>query len=92
MRGEIITCTIVEREAAPTGFEWCAPYVLAIVKLDSGIQLTTQITDLDLDIETGKLIMPKIGQRVEMVTRKLREDTDERSIIIYGYKFRPGVR
>jgi uncharacterized OB-fold protein len=29
-----------------------------------------------------------IGMRVEMVTRKLREDGDEGQII-YGYKFRP---
>jgi hypothetical protein len=26
---------------------------------------------------------------VEMVTRKLRSDGDERGILIYGYKFRP---
>jgi len=26
---------------------------------------------------------------VEMVTRKLRNDGDERGMIVYGYKFRP---
>jgi len=26
---------------------------------------------------------------VEMVTRRLRSDGDERGIIVYGYKFRP---
>ncbi len=26
---------------------------------------------------------------VEMVTRRLRQDGDERGILIYGYKFRP---
>jgi len=26
---------------------------------------------------------------VEMVTRKLRNDGNERGIIVYGYKFRP---
>jgi uncharacterized protein len=30
----------------------------------------------------------KIGQRVEMVTRKLREHGEE-GLIVYGYKFRP---
>jgi hypothetical protein len=30
----------------------------------------------------------RIGMRVEMVTRKLREDGNEGQII-YGYKFRP---
>jgi len=92
MIGEIVTCTLVEREMAPAGFEWCAPYVLAVVELESGLRLTTQITDLDLDMASGRWVLPKIGDKVEMVTRKLREDSDERSIIIYGYKFRPGVR
>jgi uncharacterized protein len=32
----------------------------------------------------------KIGQRVEMVTRKLREFGPE-GMIVYGYKFRPIV-
>jgi hypothetical protein len=26
---------------------------------------------------------------VEMVTRKLRSDGDERGLLVYGYKFRP---
>jgi len=26
---------------------------------------------------------------VEMVTRRLRQDGDERGMLIYGYKFRP---
>jgi hypothetical protein len=29
---------------------------------------------------------------VEMVTRKLRNDGDERGLIVYGYKFRPRLR
>jgi uncharacterized protein len=28
---------------------------------------------------------------VEMVTRKLRSDGDERGVLVYGYKFRPAV-
>jgi uncharacterized OB-fold protein len=31
----------------------------------------------------------EIGDGVEMVTRRLREDGDERGLIVYGYKFRP---
>ena len=31
----------------------------------------------------------KIGMRVEMVTRKVRYDSDERGVIVYWYKFRP---
>ena len=28
---------------------------------------------------------------VEMVTRKMRNDGDERGLIVYGYKFRPST-
>jgi uncharacterized protein len=34
----------------------------------------------------------QIGMPVEMVTRRLREDGDERGILVYGYKFRPVLR
>jgi hypothetical protein len=43
--------------------------------------LTAQLTDVEHD-------QIQIGMRVEMVTRKLREDGAEGQII-YGYKFRP---
>jgi uncharacterized OB-fold protein len=33
----------------------------------------------------------EIGMPVEMVTRKMRNDGDERGLIVYGYKFRPAV-
>jgi uncharacterized OB-fold protein len=33
----------------------------------------------------------QIGMPVEMVTRKMRNDGDERGLIVYGYKFRPAV-
>jgi len=28
---------------------------------------------------------------VEMVTRRIRQDGDERGMLIYGYKFRPAL-
>ena len=44
--------------------------------------VTAQLTDVDnSDIQ--------IGMPVEMVTRKMRNDGDERGLIVYGYKFRP---
>jgi len=66
---------------APQGFEEQKPYTIALVKLDDGPMVTAQLTDINHD-------QVKIGLRVEMVTRKLREDGDEGQII-YGYKFRP---
>jgi len=31
----------------------------------------------------------RIGMPVEMVTRKIKNDRDDRGMIVYGYKFRP---
>jgi uncharacterized OB-fold protein len=75
--GEIYSYTTVQE--APEGFEGQAPYVLALVKLDEGPLITAQITDLDEQ--------PAIGDRVEMVTRKLTTE-GPRGMIVYGYKFR----
>jgi uncharacterized protein len=75
--GEIYSYTVLQE--APEGFEDQAPYVLALIKLDEGAVVTAQITDIDGDIA--------IGDRVEMVTRKLTTE-GERGMIIYGYKFR----
>lgn len=76
--GEVYSYTTVQE--APEGYEDQAPYVLALVKLDEGVLITAQITDLDGD-------SLKIGDRVEMVTRKLTTE-GERGVIVYGYKFR----
>lgn len=76
--GEVYSYTTVQE--APEGYEGQAPYMLALVKLDEGVLITAQITDVDGD-------SLKIGDRVEMVTRKLTTE-GERGMIIYGYKFR----
>ena len=65
----------------PQGFEEQKPYVIAIVQLDEGPMVTAQLTDINHDAVA-------IGMRVEMVTRKLREEGSEGQIV-YGYKFRP---
>ena len=65
----------------PHGFEDQKPYTIALVRLDEGPMITAQLTDVNL----GDV---RIGMRVEMVTRKLREEGPEGQII-YGYKFRP---
>ena len=79
-RGKVYSHTTVYD--APAGFDTYAPYTVALVQLDEGPLVTAQLTDLgDQPVE--------IGMPVEMVTRKLRQDGDERGIIVYGYKFRP---
>ena len=69
---------------APSGHEHNAPYPMALVKLEEGPTLTSQLTDLGNQI-------PEINMPVEMVTRKLSSDGDK-GVINYGYKFRPPIR
>lgn len=79
-RGEVYSFTTVYDP--PAGYEENAPYTVALVKLEEGPMVTAQLTDLgDQPVE--------IGAPVEMVTRRLRQDGDERGVIVYGYKFRP---
>lgn len=65
---------------APTGFEHETPYFLAVVELDNKATLLTQIVD-------SKAETVKEGARVEMVFRKIYEDSPE-GAIAYGYKFK----
>ena len=76
--GEVYSFTTLT--TPPAGFEDQAPYTLALVRLDEGPLVTAQLTDL---VDT-----PQIGDRVEMVTRRLYSD-GEGGAIVYGYKFRP---
>ena len=79
-KGEVFSYTTIYE--APAGYDETAPYTVALVKLEEGPLVTAQLTDLgDQPIE--------IGMPVEMVTRRLRQDGDERGMLIYGYKFRP---
>lgn len=79
-KGEVYSYTTIYE--APTGYDESAPYTVALVKLAEGPLLTAQLTDLgDQPVE--------IGMPVEMVTRRLRQDGDERGMLVYGYKFRP---
>jgi len=79
-RGTIYSYTMMYD--APAGFEEQAPYAVALVKLEEGPMVTAQLTDLgEQKVE--------IGMPVEMVTRRIRQDGDERGMLVYGYKFRP---
>ncbi|VVC01566.1 Uncharacterised protein [uncultured archaeon] len=77
-KGKIYSFT--EVTSGPAGFELEVPYVLAIVELDEGPRLTAQVVGVsDKDV--------KFDDRVEMVFRKIMEDSCE-GLIHYGYKFR----
>jgi len=82
-RGEVYSYTTVYN--APSGYEQDVPYTVALIKLEEGTLVTAQLTDVKEDeIE--------IGMDVEMVTRRLRQDGDERGLLLYGYKFRPVLK
>ena len=78
--GSVYSYTVMS--GAPAGFEKNLPYTIALVKLEEGPTVTAQLTDL------GEKKV-KIGMPVEMVTRRIKEDGDQRGMLIYGYKFRP---
>ena len=77
--GEVYSLTTVQDP--PESFAEQAPYILALVKLDEGPLVTAQLTDLDVAEAM------EIGDRVEMVTRKLTTE-GKKGMIVYGYKFR----
>ena len=61
-------------------FKKIAPYAVAIIELDEGAKLTSQLVDCDVDAL-------EIGDPVEMVFRKISEDGPD-GVITYGYKFK----
>lgn len=78
-RGRIYSYTVVR--APPMERENYGPYIIAIVELENGCKLTTEIVDCspeEIDI----------GTEVEAVFRKIGEESKS-GIIYYGCKFRP---
>ncbi len=78
--GKIYSFSLVT--SPPEGFKNEAPYVMALVELDEGVRLTSQIVDWQ-----GKKKL-EIGDPVKVVFRKIQEDGHE-GIIQYGFKFKP---
>ncbi len=77
-KGKIHTFSVIR--SAPDNFKKSAPYAVAVVELEEGAKLTSQLVDCDVeDIE--------IGDDVEMVFRRIREDGED-GVISYGYKFK----
>jgi len=65
----------------PRGYTASAPYVVGLVKLDEGVSVLAQLTDVGpKDV--------KIGMRLEATIRKIKAD-GEKGLLCYGYKFRP---
>ena len=80
-KGNVVTWTTIRNP--PEGYEKYAPYVVALVELDDGVRVLSQIVDVEPDdVETG--------MRVEAAFRRVKEDGSS-GIIEYGYKFRPVI-
>ena len=78
--GELYSFTTLRN--APAGFESFTPYSVGMVRLDEGPLVEAMLTDVNEDAL-------EIGMRMEMVTRKIRQEDGERGLLVYGYKFRP---
>ena len=78
-RGAIVSWTIIRNP--PRDYEKYAPYVVALIELDDGVRLLSQVVDIEPD-------EMKTGMRVEATFRRVKEDGTS-GIIEYGYKFRP---
>jgi hypothetical protein len=79
-KGKIETFTVIRRNP-PLGYEKNVPYIVAVVRLEEGVNVLSQIVDCSPE-------EVKIGMSVELTFRKVREDGKE-GIIEYGFKFRP---
>jgi uncharacterized OB-fold protein len=77
--GEVVSYSWVY--TPPKGFKSRIPYCLAIVELEEGPRLTSQI----VAVEKGKV---KINMPVEFAFRKISAEGEE-GVITYGFKFRP---
>ncbi len=78
-KGRVYSYTVIR--AAPEGFEAFTPYVIAIIELDEGVKLTSQVVDCEPeDVH--------IGMQVEACFRKIREEGED-GVICYGFKFKP---
>jgi uncharacterized OB-fold protein len=79
--GELLTFSVIH--VAPTGFGDDVPYVVGIVKMKEGVQVTGQVVDCD----HAKLT---IGTKVRSEFRRIQDD-GEAGMIFYGHKFVPAA-
>jgi len=80
-KGAIVSWTIIRNP--PRDYEKYAPYVVALIELDDGVRLLSQVVDIEPD-------EMKAGMHVEATFRRVKEDGTS-GIIEYGYKFRPVI-
>ena len=77
-KGKVISFTQVF--SAPEGFENEAPYFLALIELDNGVIILSQI----VDSPSERIV---IGAPVKMIFRRVFEDGSQ-GALAYGFKFK----
>ncbi|HDI86621.1 MAG TPA: Zn-ribbon domain-containing OB-fold protein [Candidatus Korarchaeota archaeon] len=81
-RGRVLQHTVVR--SAPRGYEFYTPYALALIELEDGTRLFSQLTDVDPEEVTQ-------GMEVEAALRKVRVG-GHGGPVAYGLKFRPVLK
>jgi len=81
--GTILTYTIV-RQTSPL-WKGPVPYIIAVVRLDDGVEITSHLIECNLEKVT-------IGLRVRVVPGKLRETDDGEEIIVHMFEIMEGGR
>ena len=74
--GKILTYTIIR--VASDAFSKITPFTIAVIAVDNGARLMTQIADSPID-------KVKIGEKVKLVFRKI-QDEGKSGLHCYGYK------
>jgi uncharacterized OB-fold protein len=74
--GKILTYTTIE--IGPSEFSDQVPYSVAIIELDDGVRITSQVADSSPD-------RLKVGGKVRLEFRKIQQD-GKAGVIKYGYK------
>ena len=74
----IIRTYAVVRQTAPT-WKGPVPYIIVIVRLDDGVEVTTHLTGCDPE-------KVKIGSRVGVVAGKLWDDAEGREVIAHMFE------
>jgi uncharacterized OB-fold protein len=76
-RANIVSFSLMGQ--APRGFT--APYIQAMVRLEEGISIATTLTDCELKEDAVEM-----GQPVELVITKIKEDDQGNDIIAWKYR------
>jgi uncharacterized OB-fold protein len=78
-KGKVYSYTVIR--TPPEGFREYVPYIVAIVELEEGAKVLSQVVDCDpKDV--------KIGMPVRSCFRRIRSENDT-GLVLYGFKFRP---